>query len=280
MIKICAIVSSYFPDLNELEKNISSYLPWVDKLIIWENTPGKESKINVLTEKLNSEKIEVRTTGQNEFLAKPFNICIQWAKEAGFTHILTMDQDSRFENGHFEKYVNKIIEYNDENVAVFAPNAQNFELHPESIERDFVITSGTISPLKIFDKVGLFNEDLLIYHIDNEMCIRARAKGFKIIAFTNICLVHNEGYKRRMKIGFVLNNYSAQSTYYIIRNTILLWKLQPNYVTLKEKYIFYKYKIVFRLAKIVFEDKSLLKAKAILFALFHGYLFRKGRYDL
>ena len=87
MNKYFAVVSSYFPNLDELEENIKSYLSWVDKLIIWENTPIGESKINVLIEKLNNDKIEVRTTGQNEYLAKPFNFCIQWAKEAGFTHI-------------------------------------------------------------------------------------------------------------------------------------------------------------------------------------------------
>lgn len=280
MFKICAIVSSYFPDLVEFGENIESYLPWVDKLIIWENTPGKESKINVLTEKLNSEKIEVRTTGQNEFLAKPFNICIQWAKEAGFTHILTMDQDSRFENGHFEKYLKQITQLNNDSVAIYAPNTQNSELKQEPVESDFVITSGNILPLRIFNTVGLFNEDFLIYNVDTEFCMRVRSKGLKIISFTNISLVHSEGYKRQMKIGFVLNNYSAQSTYYIIRNTILLWKLYPQNVTLKEKFTFCKFKIGFRLAKIIFEDDSLRKIKAIFLAIIHGYLSRKGRYDL
>ena len=191
-----------------------------------------------------------------------------------------MDQDSRFENGHFEKYLTQITQLNNDLVAIYAPNTQNFELMPEPLERDFVITSGTISPLIIFDKVGFLYEDFLIYHIDTEFCMRVRSKGFKIIVFTNISLVHNEGYKRQMKIGFVLNNYSAQSTYYIIRNSILLWKLYPDNVTLKEKFTFYKFKIVFRLAKIVFEDDSLRKIKAIFLALIHGYSSKKGRYDL
>ena len=95
MFKLCAIVTSYYPSLEELEQNIRSYLSDVDKLIIWENTPKDESRIQELADKLNGEKVEVRTTGQNEFLAKPFNICIKWAKENNYTHFLTLDQDSR-----------------------------------------------------------------------------------------------------------------------------------------------------------------------------------------
>ncbi|HWS59759.1 MAG TPA: hypothetical protein VN182_02400 [Flavobacterium sp.] len=280
MFKFCAVVSSYFPDLEELEKNINSYLPWVDKLIIWENTPKIESRITELTEKLNDEKIEVLTTGQNEYLAKPFNICIKWAKEHGFTHLLIMDQDSCFETGHFEKYRNRIIQFNNDSIAIFAPNAQNFETESEILEKDVVITSGSTIPLHIFDKVGLFYEDFLIYHIDIEFCKRVRSKGFKIIAFTSIVLKHNEGYKRKMKIGFVLNNYSAQSTYYIIRNSILLWKLYPDKVTFNEKYAFYKFKVAYRLAKMIFENDRMRKSKAIFLGLLHGYLSKKGRFDI
>ncbi|MGE0018714.1 MAG: hypothetical protein AB7S72_03530 [Draconibacterium sp.] len=191
-----------------------------------------------------------------------------------------MDQDSRFENGHFEKYLKQITQLNNDSVAIYAPNTQNSELKQEPVESDFVITSGNILPLRIFNTVGLFNEDFLIYNVDTEFCMRVRSKGLKIISFTNISLVHSEGYKRQMKIGFVLNNYSAQSTYYIIRNTILLWKLYPQNVTLKEKFTFCKFKIGFRLAKIIFEDDSLRKIKAIFLAIIHGYLSRKGRYDL
>ena len=143
-----------------------------------------------------------------------------------------------------------------------------------------MITSGAVIPIIVFDKVGYFNEDFLIYHVDTEFCKRVRFNGYRIIAFTGIQLFHSEGFKQKMKIGFVLNNYSAQSTYYIIRNTILLWKLYPYDVTFKEKCSFFKYKIVYRLVKLIFEKDRLLKSKAIFSGLVHGYLARKGRHDM
>ncbi|HCE56594.1 MAG TPA: hypothetical protein DER09_02065 [Prolixibacteraceae bacterium] len=280
MFKICAVVSSYFPDLNELEKNINSYLHWVDRLIIWENTPRKESKIATLIDALNSDKIEFRTTGQNEYLAKPFNICIQWAKENGYTHLLTMDQDSCFENGHFEKYINKIIQVNNDSIAVYAPNTQNLEIESEILEKDVVITSGAIIPLKVFNIIGTFNEDFLIDRVDTEFCFRTRIRGFKVVCITQVILNHKLGYQKRNGLGLVINNYSAQRTYYIIRNSILLWKLYPDMVEFNEKYAFYKFKVVFRLAKIIFEKDRFRKLEAIFLGLMHGYLSKKGRYDL
>lgn len=280
MFKLCAVVSSYFPDIDELERNICSYLHWIDKLIIWENTPKTESRIYKLTEKLNNDKIEIRTTGQNEYLAKPFNICVGWAKENGYTHILTMDQDSRFENGHFERYVEQISQLNNDSIAVYAPNFQNLEKKSEVLEMDVVITSGAVIPLKVFNYVGLFNEDFLIDRVDTEFCFRARSKGLKVICFTNISLIHKLGFEKKNSIGFKVNNYSAQRTYYIIRNQILLKKLYPRFITLNDEIIFYKYKVIYRFAKLIFEIDRIRKCKAIFLGLIHGYLSKKGRFDL
>lgn len=280
MIKLCAIVSSYFPNLDELETNILSFLPWVDHLIIWENTPQEVSKTIQLVSKLNNEKIEIKTTGKNEYLAKPFNICFQWAKGNGYTHVLTMDQDSSFENGQFPLYLKQIQKERNDSIAVYAPNAENFDQTQELIELRGVITSGSVYALNPFFESKMFNEEFLIYMIDAEYCIRARKKGYKILCFTRIKLLHKMGYAQKSKAGLIINNYSAQSTYYIIRNIILTWKLHPEYMTTKAKWGFYKYKVIYRLGKIVFESSSLLKSKAIFLALIHGHFSKGGRYDL
>jgi len=279
-MKILSIITSFFPEIDELERNINSFLPEIEHLIIWENTPKGESYIYQLIEKLNSNKIEVRTTGQNEYLAKPFNVCFRWAKEQGYTHVLTMDQDSRFENGQFSEYLKHIRSCRESSIAVFAPNAENFDKSQEIIELKGAVTSGSVYVLNAFDDSLMFNEDFLIYMIDAEYCLRARKKGYKIVCFTRIPLIHKMGYAEKSKLGLIINNYSAQSTYYIIRNIILTWKLHPDYMTRKAKWGFYKYKVFYRLGKIIFETNALLKCRAIFLALFHGYLSKGGRYDL
>jgi rhamnosyltransferase len=281
MLKIVGVVTAYFPNLEELEKNINSYLPWIDHLIIWENTPKTESKIDLITNKLNNKKIEVRTTGKNEYLAQPFNICFDWARNEGYTHVLTMDQDSRFLESQFNEF-RQLIEnnYNDD-IAIYAP-AINKSIKSDSsfIEVDNSITSGSIYSLSSFQKIGYFREDFLIYMVDTEFGIRVRNKGFRILCFPDIILKHESGYAQKSKQGFILNMYSAQSTYYIIRNIILTWKLYPDKSTLKEKIFLIKYKVIYRTVKIIFESNKTKKLKGIYLGLIHGLIGKSGRYDL
>ncbi|VBB45114.1 conserved hypothetical protein [uncultured Paludibacter sp.] len=285
-MKVLGIVSVFYPDLSDLERNIKSYLSELDYLILWDNTPASATELTRLTEKLNNPKIEIRTTGKNEYLAYPFNECIKWAKENSFTHILTMDQDSFFEEKDFSRFIsdvannsddNKIMIYtscNDEKEKTINTNEIKFQ------EVELAITSGSIYKMEVFDKIGYFREDYLIYMIDIEFSMRVRKNGYKIVRFPHIILNHQSGYASKNNLGFLINNYSAQSTYYIIRNVILNWKLYPKNYSLKDKLKFLKYKIGYRTLKIVFETNPFLKLKAIYVALFHGLVGKSGEYEI
>lgn len=288
MFKICAIVSSYRPEPESLAKNILSYLPDVDHLIIWDNTLSSESCINQLVSELNTGKVEVRTSGRNEYLAKPFNDCFRWAKENGYTHVLTMDQDSSFKAGEFKIYLRSIRNSADDSIAVFGPNVEGEMILPtaELVEVETVITSGAVYPLDKFEINGLFREDFLIYMIDVEYCLRVREKGYKVMCIAGVTLSHQMGHAKKAAFGLTVKNTPAQSTYYRIRNIILTWRLFPQYHAFwsqsspRAKFLFYKYNVCYRLAKIVFEDKRRLKCKAIFLGMIHGWRSRSGRYDV
>ena len=47
MIRILGVVVLYNPD-NELENNIVSYLPYIDTLLVWKNSPLEDSLQNKL----------------------------------------------------------------------------------------------------------------------------------------------------------------------------------------------------------------------------------------
>ena len=281
-MQILGVVSTYYPDLVELEHNILSYLHGVDFLIIWENTPKEKSNIHELINKFNSTKIELRTTGKNEFLAYPFNECIKWAEKQDFTHILTMDQDSSFVDNQFEKYVELIEKHSNQYTMAFttskAESASN--LNVDEIEVDNTITSGAIYKIDIFKEIGYFREDFLIYMIDIEFGMRIQKYNYKIFCFPKVVLQHNAGYAQVNKFGLRIDNYSAQSTYYIIRNVMLNWKLYPDKFHWKEKLRFFKYKIGYRTFKLPFESNSCIKFKAIYIAFFHGLIGKSGQYNI
>jgi rhamnosyltransferase len=281
-MKLLGVVSTYYPDLFDLERNILSYLHGVDYLIIWENTPKDKSNIEKLIAKLNSSKIELRTSGKNEFLAYPFNECIKWAEKQNFTHILTMDQDSSFGDNQFEKYTCLVAKHANEDTMAFTTNKGESISNVifDEIEVENTITSGSIYKLDVFNKIGYFREDFLIYMIDIEFGMRIKYNHYKIFCFPKVILQHHAGYAQINKFGLRIDNYSAQSTYYIIRNVMLNWKLYSKQFSWKEKLKFFKYKIGYRTIKLPFEENSFLKLKAIYIAFFHGLIGKSGRYDI
>jgi rhamnosyltransferase len=281
MSKIIGIVTLYYPDIQSVAENILSYVNELERLILWENTPKAESKIAELLSLLPTEKTEFRTTGKNEGLGKPFNEAIRFAQQNGADYLLTMDQDSRFGAGDFQKYSSLVDSELAPTKGIFAPNRNLHDENSENfIEIRTAISSGALYPLNIFKEIGTLKDDFFVYMIDIEFCLRAAKNGIKTYCVTPIQMQHSEGYKTRTKSGLNINNYSAQSTYYIIRNTILTWKLYPEYTYKTDKRSFFKYKIIYRLLKLIFEKNRYQKMKAILLGLCHGYKQKSGQFEI
>jgi rhamnosyltransferase len=277
-MKILGVITSFYPDIDELERNINSFLPEIEHLIIWENTPKEKSYIQQLIERLKSTKVEVRTTGENEYLAVPFNLCARFALENSFTHLLTMDQDSCFSNDHFKKYIAEIQNLKLNDVAAFGPNSSSRE-QQKNQEVDHIFISGAIYPLDVFFELKGFNEELVIDAIDTEYCFRAKENNYVIIVFQNVNLEHNMGYRYKHWTGLTLVPYSAQRTYYFIRNSLWLWARFPQNYTKEYRNSFIKFRIVYRTLKLIFEKDSLNKFVAIITALSHVKAKRLGKYD-
>jgi len=281
MKKIVGVVTLYYPNVAEIVRNIQTYLPQLNKLIIWENTPESGSKIDKIFQLIGSEKVEIRGTGKNEGLAKPFNDVVRLAQNEDYDFLLTMDQDSSFQAGGFEKYL-KLIENNiDGTVAVYAPNRGNIsDLTKSFVEMRTAISSGAVYPVRLFEKTGLFNEDFFVYMVDIEFCLRVKKHNMKTVCVTSVTMLHQEGYAEKSRLGLSVNNYSAQSTYYIIRNTILTWNLFPKEFTLSDKFLFFKYKLIYRTLKLGFETDRIRKLKAIYLGILHGITRKKGQYNI
>lgn len=61
-MKLAAVVVLYHPG-EDLTGNINSYLPQVDKLLLWDNTPEGEKKQLPLSEICHPERLEYRGCG-------------------------------------------------------------------------------------------------------------------------------------------------------------------------------------------------------------------------
>lgn len=233
-IKLLGILISYYPDIQQTRNNIFQFIDYIDTLIIWENTPEKERDKFRIDLPEHNFKIINMGCGENMCIAFPLNEAIKYARLNQFTHLLTMDQDSFFETGHFIKY-KKIVELFKNDMFIFGPNPNYCE--PSNTDTptqvNTLITSGNIININIFDHIGLYREDYKIDCVDYEFCFRAARNGYKCYMISSILLKQEFGKLQKTKLGFYISNYSPFRLYYITRNNIKLYREYPDYISLK-----------------------------------------------
>lgn len=233
MMKLLAIAVTYYPD-EFARRNILAYIDSVDRLIVWENTPEKDREKYRIDLEEYQDKVEVMGDGLNHFIAYPLNRAAEYAITHGYTHILTMDQDSLFID--FAKYKEQICKLiDDPTICCYCANPnEKLSTEREITETLLPITSGSIYSLEAFKTIGYFREDYAIDAVDTEYSIRAKTKGFHTILLTNAHLLQEYGAPTKSKLGFISSNYSALRTYYIIRNQLYLRREYPDYFSIKE----------------------------------------------
>ena len=92
----------------------------------------------------------------------------------------------------------------------------------ELVITDLVISSGVTCSIKIFDLIGLFDEDLFIDFVDVDWCLRAKKAGIKIYIVPKAVMKHSIG-TNVIKIGpIICVQHSPIRTYYKVRNSFLM----------------------------------------------------------
>jgi len=227
-MNIAGVVILYHPDIQLLSKNIKTYVQGVKQLYVYDNSESRIPGIEEALLKLNPS-IQYHYFNANEGIAKRLNRAVEEATRSNYEYLLTMDQDSSFKEGDFEKYKLQIQDSFYSNVAQYGVNCQpNFTQTKEMPEEALaLITSGSILNLSFTENVGPFNEDLFIDFVDAEFSYRVIQKGYINLMFSNIVLNHALGkliegrsfanFKKTLRII-----HSPIRVYYIIRNGLYL----------------------------------------------------------
>ncbi|MEP6466980.1 MAG: hypothetical protein ABJB05_11780, partial [Parafilimonas sp.] len=131
------------------------------------------------------------------------------------------------------KYFDCIETFKEKNVSMFGINYQQktTEVNCNYAKVKFLITSGSVINLNLFQQVGDFDEKLFIDFVDTEYCFRSIQKGFKVIAFSNIYMHHN--------IGESIEKYSLKTlkkTSRFFHSSTRLYYMTRNFHYLNSKY--------------------------------------------
>ena len=220
---IGGVVILYNPEDKFLE-NIKSFINHIANLIIIDNSERSNEKL--IKDSINNFKIEYIFNSSNLGIASALNIAAIKAINKGYKFLLTMDQDSYFEDGSLKRLIHCIEETKHETIGIYSPFHKNkfFTRPPQNkniVEVSDVMTSGNILNLSIFKELGKFKEDYFIDYVDIEYCLRLRKNGYKVVRVNDSFLVHNEAdLTRRKFFGLFVypQNHSTLRWYYKIRN--------------------------------------------------------------
>lgn len=272
-MKIIVIVIAYKPDINILIENISQYIDFVDKVVIWEN-----SKINdkdaILT--INKHKISFLGDGINIGIGAAINRALK--KYPNYDYVMTMDQDSIWES--FNDYWTSVKIRNSCN-EIYGPQIIGEKIESfanQDICVDHVITSGCIMRCSTVERIGCYNEEYFVDAVDEEICYRAKKYGCQIIQIKDGLLKQRYGkpsIRRFLWKKIAVIEYSPIRLYYSARNHIDLIKRYQLSMKVILKLIF-KY-VVRPLAETLLYHKDKVDKIHLLFkGIYHGLKGKTG----
>ena len=162
--------------------------------------------------------------------------------------VALFDQDTELPLNFTEQMLHYINQYpGDKPVAVYSPiyhnhvineTTRHIKFKPFRLIRGavseaqdyahphYVITSGSIIPIKALDDVGLMREELFIDFVDIEWCLRARKQGYEVVAINKVMIDHHLG---DYAVSFMGHHYPIHSPlrmYYYFRNAMYLYRLR------------------------------------------------------
>ncbi|HWR00319.1 MAG TPA: glycosyltransferase [Chlorobaculum sp.] len=227
-LDICGVVTLYNPTDVHIS-NIGTYIGALGVLYVIDNSRFQNEEL--LSEiKRRYDKVEFLSCGRNLGIAAALNLAMRRAEDDGYELLMTMDQDSYFEDEQYRKYIKSLTELSFEQVAIASP----VQIISEYVDSNRVIfertedvaTSGNVINLRVARKIGLFNEELFIDSVDHDYCLRANILGYHIVHSHNCYLCHCIGeqysgtfFSIKKKNFFI---HSPKRMYFIVRNALYI----------------------------------------------------------
>ena len=229
-MKLAGIVILYNPP-REVFSNITTYIDFIDHLYVFDNS----SISNNCIPEIYHHKSSYIHSGENNGIAKCLNQAISLAKNAECDFLLTMDQDSSFNENDLNLYINLVKnEINQEFISMFGIRyyAKNPGIDNKTYYNQLLITSGSIVNLKIAISISGFDENLFIDGVDTEFCLKSFKNGYKTAFYPQICLQHMLGEEKYITTPFLKKAtrklHNPIRLYYIVRNHLYLRKKYRN----------------------------------------------------
>jgi rhamnosyltransferase len=286
---ICAVIVTYFPDLDFF-KRLETVVAQVPQAVIVDNG-SSASCVELLDRIANRFSIHLVLNPLNQGLASGLNAGVRWAASQGFQWALTLDQDTTVAPDMVETLAALVNCYpSPGRLAVVGSNFRDkvngaIFREPVSTAIGFpgramasVLTSGSLISVPVFQSLGGFRDDFFIDCIDHEYCLRARSRGYHVVLTSKPVMEHGIGHLTAHRLLWRkvnTSNHSPLRRYFTFRNMVIVTR---EYFLKEPGWIVYA---LWGLAKsliliFLFETDRITKLKFILRGCLDGALGRTG----
>ena len=246
MEKVAAGIVSFNPEIDRLNDNINAMLNQVDHVYIFDNGSYNSTELQKLIS--NNKNVTVKLSTENRGLSNALNALMNMAIKDGYEWMISMDQDSIMQDDAVQQFLSCSQE---KDVAIICPYVidsrrkyMKYEYEHETEEVEMCITSGSMTRLSVWKKLGGFDDFLFIDLIDNDYCKRLKLHNYKIIRVNTVLM--NQEFGRIVprteivsrffvKLGELLHSTNIQKlsykkyvdprrVYYTCRNVLYLNK--------------------------------------------------------
>lgn len=252
---IAAVVVWYHPTACET-KAVRLYADDVEYLIIVDNSDNNNAALTA-----SLPHVTYIPCLENIGIASALNRGCEKAVQLGAEWVLTMDQDSLWNQQTVPQYIAEAEAYQEgDQVGIFSPY-HDCDGTPEKHRRNgrfekrmVQMCSGNLLRLSAWQQAGGFKDNFFIDLVDDEMCCHLWRMGFQVVRLNHICLTHHLGNGVRLLL-LTKHPYTPHPTwryYYIGRNLQRMIQLYPEHRAYYRKHA---YKELKRLCLYDWSDK-------------------------
>ena len=220
----------------------------------------------------------------NKGIAAALNAVCKQAKELGYEWLFTLDQDTDVEQEALDGYLAAFAAFDDKDgTAIIAPRTDGRDVRKpdegDVRELEMVMTSGCLTNLAIWERIGGFADELFIDEVDHEYCLRARQNGYRVVRLLNAYLPHQPG--RLMTIiarrgPTLVGWHPPKRLYYIVRNYFFMKRrykeVFPEVISERRRLIIAKFK-----EYLLYHPNRHKAVPAMVLGAIHGFLGRFGK---
>jgi rhamnosyltransferase len=233
VLRVCAVIVTYHPSSGVLD-NISKIIAQVQGLVVVDNCSDVDEfdRLRIASHPLNFHLIANK---ENLGIAEALNEGVRWAMSQSYPWVLLLDQDSEITDGFVcEMFAAWKSHPERERVASIHPRYVDPDTRVEVVvprasdgSPVFPMTSGTLMPTWIFERIGWFASEYFIDIVDWEYVFRIRAAKYRVADCRQAVLLHTPGNPMTVTVlgrRFLSTHHSAMRRYYIARNSIAFYR--------------------------------------------------------